>query len=120
MLICTGCYLNSNRINSLYTINILTIIATQFLGRVFSNLLNFNANYIDLIHSTAIKHPISLSPTPFIYIQNSPISEIFQKGDAIHILEQYSFSNATQHIFNFYTDGSVINIGTDRCTMSIE
>ena len=95
------------------------IISFQFLRRVNSNLVNFNANYIDLIYSTAIKHLLSSPLAPTISISNSYLSEIFKTSEAANILKQYSILNSSQQQFNFYTNGSVINIRTDQCTIGI-
>jgi len=54
---CTGCHLNSNRVKQTCTINISATICTSFLGRKTPK-FKFNANYLDLIYSTAIKHSL--------------------------------------------------------------
>ncbi|CAG8852529.1 22780_t:CDS:1, partial [Gigaspora margarita] len=41
-----------------------------------------NANYIDLIYSTAIKHPTDIPPPPTIYITDSLASTLFYDNEA--------------------------------------
>ena len=118
----TGCHLNSNRIVSACTINISAITSIQFFGRVLSNSFKFNANYIDLIFSTAVKYPLSpplSSSLPSIPIQYSATSEIFHSSNKTNSLIEISLANLSCNNFNFYTDGSVIDIGTNQCSMGI-
>jgi len=116
---CSGCHLNSDRIKNQCTINASAIISTKFLGRIKSNSINFNSNYLDLIYSTAVKHPLSIPSAPTITIPNSSASKIFDPGEMTNTLEQFSIINASHQQINFYTDGSVIDIGTNQCTMGI-
>ena len=77
---------------------------------------------MDLIFSTAVKYPIpSALPSllPSIPIYSSAAPEIFYSSDKTNQLIEISLSNSTQNIFNFYTDGSVIDIGTNQCSMGI-
>jgi ribonuclease HI len=117
---CPGCHLNSNRITSACTINIHTISAVQFFGRIFNRFLDFKANYLDLIYSLAIKRPLHIPATlPSIIIDNSSIEDIFQASNATCKLKEIACHNSTLQTLTFYTDGSVISIGTNQCTMGI-
>ena len=117
---CQGCNLNSHRITSCCTLEVSTILSTHFLGRKKANKqLNLNANYIDLIRSTDIKHPSYIPPLPTINIIDSIISNIFHESEASKKLTHIALSNSTQHQFTFYTDGSVKQIGTVHCSMGI-
>ena len=118
---CSGCHLNSNRIKSACTLEISTTTATKFFGRIIHGKLKFNANYMDLIFSMAIKQPLSdliLSP-PTIPVADSIATSIFHPGELTTKLVQISTNNLNSRSFNFYTDGSVINIGSEHCTMGI-
>jgi hypothetical protein len=117
---CTGCHLNSHRINQICTVEVSAIISAQFLGRTNSkHQLNLNANYLDLICSTAVKHPTHIPPAPNIPIINSIASEIFTPSESTNKLISISHHNLSYQQLSFYTDGSVIDIGTDQCTMGI-
>jgi len=117
---CTGCYLNSHRINQTCTIEVSAVISALFLGRINPNYqLNLNANYLDLICSTAVKHPTFTPSLPTISITNSAAFEIFNSSEATDKLISISHYNLSYHQLSFYTDGSVIDIGTNQCTMGI-
>src|SRR6185295_3126563 len=95
---------------------------SQFFSRIVSNSVKINANYLDLLSSAAIKWPspnLILSPMPTIPISNFISSAIFEASETTNELNQISLSNSLQNSFNFYTDGSVIDIGTNNCTMGI-
>jgi len=118
--LCPGCQLNSNRLTSVCTINISIISATQFFGRTLNKSLDFKANYLDLIYSSAIKRPLHTPATlPSIIIDNSSIEDIFQASNATCKLKKIACHNSALQILTFYTDGSVISIGTNQCTMGI-
>ena len=117
---CQGCNLNSHRISSCCTLEVSTILSTHFLERKKANKqLNFNANYIDLIHSTNIKLSSCIPPLPTINISDSSISNIFIDSEASNKLSQAAISNSSQCQFTFYTDGSVKHLGTNLCSMGI-
>jgi len=99
--------------------NVSATISTSFLERKTSK-LKLNANYLDLIYSTAIKHP-SRTPHnyPTINISNSTISEIFKSNDCSDKLEEIFLNNSSYQEFTFYTDGSVTDIGTEQSSMGI-
>jgi len=52
---CSGCHLNSQRLTTACTINTSSITSAQFFGRIISNSVKINANYLDLLTSAAIK-----------------------------------------------------------------
>src|SRR6185295_9625779 len=113
-------YLNSHRINQICTVKVSAIISTQFLGRTNSkHQLNLNANYLDLICFTAVKHPTGILSLSTISITNSIASEIFIPSEATNKLTSISYYNHSHSQLSFYTNGSVIDIGTDQCTMGI-
>ncbi|CAG8602776.1 7580_t:CDS:2, partial [Gigaspora rosea] len=57
--------------------------ATKFFGRLNSDKsVNLNANYIDLIFSTAARNPISIPILPNILISNAQIPPFFQPSPA--------------------------------------
>ena len=119
---CSGCHLNSQRLTSACTINTSSITSAQFFGRIISNSVKINANYLDLLSSAAIKWPspnLILPPMPTIPISNFISSAIFEASETTNELNQISLNNSLQNSFNFYTDGSVIDIGTNNCTMGI-
>jgi len=117
---CTGCHLNSNRVKQICTINISATICTSFLGRKTPK-FKFNANYLDLIYLTAIKHPLRVPHNYLtINISNSNITEIFKPNDCSNKLEEIFQNNLSYKEFTFYTDGLVINIGTKQSSMSIK
>src|SRR5260364_471046 len=67
---CTGCSLNSNRIQNLCTIDVSATLSTKFLGRkVYTqkSKLKLNANYLDLIFSISIT-PFSIYTPPALHI----------------------------------------------------
>ena len=118
---CPGCDLDSKRIANYCTLEVSAILSTQFLGRkTTSKQLKFNANYIDLIYSTAIKHPITIPPPPTILIDDFLPTILFHDNEASQDLIQIALSNTNLQHFTFYTDGSVIDIGTNQCSMGID
>ena len=117
---CPGCHLNSSRVLNCCTLEVPAALSTQFLGRRSINKqLKFNANYIDLIYSSAIKQPITIPPPPTIHITDTLTSVLFQDNPASLDLLHIAHTNAGQYDFTFYTDGSVIDIGTNQCSMGI-
>ena len=120
---CTGCSLNSKRIQSCCTIDISATLSTKFLGRKvykqISNKLKLNANYLDLLFSIASRHSVSIPPLPSITIYLTAINDIFSSNTATNILQSIAQANTTFSEFTFYTDGSVINLGNSRCSMGI-
>ena len=117
---CPGCNLNSNRLPNYCTIEVSNTLSTQFLGRKTCNKqLKLNANYIDLLYSTAIKHPITLPPLPNIDIVDSLAYSLFQNNEACQQLIQLTQNNYNRQIFTFYTDRSVSEIGTSNCSMGV-
>src|SRR5260363_257474 len=94
---CQGCHLNSNHIANLCTLEVSAILSTQFFGRKHKNKqLKLNANYIDLIYSTAIKHPTDIPPPPTIYITNSLTLSLFYDNEACQKLCQIASTNRSQ------------------------
>ena len=117
---CPGCHLNSSRVLNCCTLEVPAALSTQFLGRRSINKqLKFNANYIDLIYSSAIKQPITIPPPPTIHITDTLTSVLFQDNPASLDLLHIAHTNAGQYEFTFYTDGSVVDIGTNQCSMGI-
>jgi ribonuclease HI/endonuclease/exonuclease/phosphatase family metal-dependent hydrolase len=120
---CSGCNLNSNRIQNNCTLNISATLSTKFLGRrVYNstpNKLNLHANYLDLLYSIALRNPSSAPSSPTIHINQSPVLEIFNSNLASAHLNQLANNNISQNNFTFYTDGSVRNISTEQCSMGI-
>jgi ribonuclease HI len=119
--ICPGCNLNSQIIPSKCTILIPTNLATKFFGRInnISKSINFNANYLDLIYSIAIRNPISIPLSPHIIIQPSQIPSIFSSNLLNSQLQTITNHNSNSTELTFYTDGSVINLATAQCSMGI-
>jgi ribonuclease HI len=90
------------------------------LGRKTTNKqLKFNANYIDLIYSVAIKHPLATPPLPTIHITDSLVPTLFHDNEASQNLLRIAHNNSAAQHFTFYTDGSVVEIGTNQCSMGI-
>jgi len=118
---CPGCSLNSHTINNKCTIVIPTNLSTQFFGRVNTNdkTLNFNANHLDLLYSVAIRHPTQTPSPPNIIISTNSIPTIFEPCTLTNKLQQITNYNTNQQELHFYTDGSVINLGTSQCSMGI-
>jgi len=83
------------------------------------NQLNLNANYIDLIYSIAIRHPLNIPPPPTILLPNSPIFDIFKENISSLQLQQIANTNFNSQQLRFYTDGSVKDITTDQCSSGI-
>ena len=73
---CANCSLNSNIIANKCTILIPTSHATKFFGRLNSDKsVNLNANYLDLIFSTAARNPISIPTLPnLLYLMHKYLS----------------------------------------------
>src|SRR5260363_159753 len=121
--LCSGCTLNSNRIQNTCTLDISATLSTKFLGRKIytqsTNKLQLNANYLDLLYSIASHHFINIPPLPQITIYNNPILDIFLNSSATSKLQTIAQSNAIFSNFSFYTNGSVVNISDPRCTMEI-
>jgi hypothetical protein len=120
---CTGCHLNSNRIQNKCTFNISTNLTTKFLGRKINsnslNKLNLHANLLDLLYSIALRNPVTIPSQPNIIIYNNAVFDIFTQNQAAQILQQIAQSNSSSSQFTFYTDGSVNNITNNRCKMGI-
>ena len=116
---CPGCSLNSSRIANYCTLEVSSILSTQFLGRKSNNQLKLNANYIDLIQSATFKNPSYIPPPPSINIADSLVPTLFYNNSASNNLAQIATANNSYQHFTFYTDGSVKNFGTDQCTMGI-
>jgi ribonuclease HI len=74
---------------------------------------------LDLIYSTAAKHPTTTPIPPTILIINSTIPEIFEQNESTNKLLQIANTNQLLSQLTFYTDGSVIDINTNQCTMGI-
>jgi len=81
--------------------------------------LNLNANYLDLLYSIAIRHPIQAPISNNIYISTTLIPSVFETGSTTNTLQLIANSNYNQSELHFYTDGSVIQIGTSQCSMGI-
>ena len=111
---CTGCNLNSKLITSKCTIFIPINLATKFFGKfnTQNKQLNLNANYLDLLYSIAIRHPIQAPISNNIYISTTLIPSVFETGSTTNTLQLIANSNYNQSELHFYTDGSVIQIGT--------
>jgi ribonuclease HI len=120
---CLGCSYNSHRIQNKCTFDISATLSTKFLGRKkYSNslsILNLNSHYLDLLYSIALKTPTNIPDLPSIYIQQNPIDTIFHTNIITNRLNQLANNNITSADLTFYTDGSVTNISTDQCKMSI-
>ena len=117
---CPGCNLNTNRISSACTIKISATLSTLFYGRIQPNKqLNLNANYIDLILSTAIKHPLTIPTPPTLNISDCLVSDLFLSNQTSLSLQSIAQNNYNYASFIFYTDGSVKNICTNQCSMGI-
>src|SRR6185437_12054773 len=88
------------------------IFSIQFLGQYSSSShINLHANFIDLICSAAVKHPLTIPQLPLININNKIVSNIFHPNQATTTLQQIALNNTVQSSFTFYTDGSVTDIG---------
>ena len=76
---CTGCNLNSNLMTQKCTILIPINLATKFVVKfnLQNNQLNFNANYLDLLYSIAIRHPSQIPNSINILIPTTLILFIF-------------------------------------------
>jgi ribonuclease HI len=120
---CPGCNKNSQNIKNQCTFDIPTNLAIKFLGRkekTNSQLLNLNANYIDLAYSIAIRYPISIPTSiPLIPLDNSIIFKIFAQNSASSLLHKIAIANTSFSTLTFYTDGSVIDICTNQCSSGI-
>jgi len=120
---CTGCLLNSNRLQDTCTLNISTNLATKFQGRpAYSDSikkLNLHANLIDLFYSITLRNPMTIPPLPTITIYNNPILNIFENNQQTQKLQLIAHNNLSCTDLTFYTDGSVSNIMTERCKMGI-
>ena len=117
---CPGCNLNTNRIFSACTIEISATLSTLFYGRIQPNKqLNLNANYIDLILSTAIKHPLTIPTPSTLNISDCLVSDLFLSNQTSLSLQSIAQNNYNYASFIFYTDGSVKNICTNQCSMGI-
>src|SRR5437868_4138697 len=78
-----------------------------------------NTNYLDLIYATANRYPIYISPSPNIFIYNNSVLEIFNSNTSSLYLNNIAISNSNFTNLSFYTDGSVRNLMTNYCSMSI-
>jgi len=118
---CSGCCLNSHTIANKCTIIIPINVSTKFYGRVntHNKTLNFNANHLDLIYSIGIRHPIQTSNSSNITITTYSIPNIFEHSSLTNNLQQIANYNSNLSELHFYTDGSVINLGTSQCSMGI-
>jgi ribonuclease HI len=120
---CLGCDKNSQNIKGQCTFNIPTNLAIKFLGRKEKNnsqLLNLNANYLDLVYSIAIRYPLSTPLIlPSIPIDNSIIFKVFNSNFASLSLHKIAIANLNSPSLSFYTDGSVIGICSDQCSAGI-
>jgi hypothetical protein len=81
--------------------------------------LNFNANYLDLIYAIAIRHPIQTISSLNITIPTYSIPTIFESCSLTDELQQIANYNINLSELNFYTDGSVVELGTPQCSMGI-
>jgi len=77
------------------------------------------SNYLDLIYSIAIRHPLHIPSTPSIPYNPASISPIFEFGSLTNILQTIANSNIQLSEITFYTDGSVLDFGTQNCSMGI-
>jgi ribonuclease HI len=120
---CPGCSLNSKRITNKCTIDVSATHSTKVWVRPNSNSsdnkLKLNANYIDLIYSLAIRHPLKIPSLPTINLENKFQIDIFKPSEASKNLLNILSQNYNQQNFIFYTDGSVQNISTNQCSMGI-
>jgi hypothetical protein len=71
------------------------------------------------MYSIAIRHPIQIPNPPNINITTNLIPTIFEPGTLTNNLQQIANYNAQLSELHFYTDGSVINLGTSQCSMGI-
>ena len=83
-----------------------------------TNKLKLNANYTDLVYSIALCNSTSIPTLPSITLSQDPISLIFYTNSSSIKLQQIANQNTQCTNFTFYTDGSVTNITTDRCSMN--
>src|SRR6185295_19336410 len=118
---CSGCPLNSNTITNKCTINIPINLSSKFFSHVntYNKTLNFNANHLDLIYSIANRHPIQIPNPPNISITTHLIPTIFEPGILTNNLQQIANYNSQLSELHFFTNGSVINLGTSQCSMGI-
>jgi ribonuclease HI len=118
---CLNCHLNSNTIPQICTILIPINLTTKFLGRInpTNKSLNPNANLLDLVYSIAIRHPIQIPLAPSLYISSSQIPQIFDTSTSTSLLQNIADNNSHSSELSFYTDGSVIDLGTNQCSMGI-
>ena len=120
---CQGCNLNSNRITSSCTFEISVTLSTKFLDQKTyqdsSNKLKLNANYLDLLYSIALRNPPTIPSLPTLQLTSSSITAIFNPNEVTQQLESIYQKNYDQQYFVFYTDGSVIDICTNQCSMGI-
>jgi ribonuclease HI len=118
---CSNCNLNSNTIPQTCTILVPINLTTKFLGRISptNKSLNLNANYLDLTYSIAIRYPVQIPPTPSISILNSQILQLFESSSSTDSLQSITNSNIHSSELSFYTDGSVVDLGSNQCSMGI-
>ena len=121
ILQCTNCHLNTNTIPQICTTLIPINLTTKFLGRInpINKSLNPNANLLDLVYSIAIRHPIQIPLAPSISISSSQIPQIFETSLSTSLLQNIANNNSHFSELSFYTDGSVIDLGTNQCSMGI-
>ncbi|CAG8777704.1 1931_t:CDS:1, partial [Ambispora leptoticha] len=109
--LCTGCILNSNRIQNKYTFNIPANSLTKFLRRLKytenRTTLNLHANLLDLIYSLVLRNSITILTQPIIKLQDNAIFEIFNNNQSSQSLSQIAKNNLIYSQLTFYTDGSV-------------
>jgi hypothetical protein len=118
---CLGCPLNSGTINNQCTILVPINLATKLFARINTSdkSLNLHANHLDLIYAIAIRHPTQIPHAPNISITADLIPTLFEPGLLTNNLQQIAYHNANLSELCFYTDGSVINLGTNQCSMGI-
>jgi len=117
---CSSCSLNSNIIANKCTILIPTSHATKFFGRLNPDKsVNLNANYLDLIFSTAARNPTSIPILPNLLIPTAQIPSFFYSSPALDTLQSICHYNSHLTELTFYTDGSVIDLGNSQCSMGI-
>jgi ribonuclease HI len=95
-------------------------LATKLLCRINPDkTLNLHANFLDIAYSVAIRHPLHIPPLPSLTINPQQLPCIFQSCQLTDSLQSIANSNHNLTTISFYTDGSVIELGTPQCSMGI-
>jgi ribonuclease HI len=95
-------------------------LATKLLCRINPDkTLNLHANFLDIAYSVALRHPLHIPPLPSLTINSQQLPPIFETCQLVNNLQTIANSNYNLSSISFYTDGSVIDLGTSQCSMGI-